>query len=855
MLKTFLRRSAWAAAVAFGAIIFSASIESCKETDLSGIEADIKDLQDRVGALEAAVEALRAAYEDGKIISAVAPHPTKDGWLVTFSDNSSIALTNGRDGETGATGAVGSDGRDGLDAVTPLLMIDTSGYWMVSYDNGASYEHILDASGGKIKAMGLDGAPGKDGEDGEDGENGAPGADGRDGLCVRVVVSDSGLYCFEIYDPSDPATVVERVETPYDSDPSAVVRAIKKDPSTGVVTIIMADASEFSFNLDVSYPTGIVLLSDAVAIGAGGVASFEFRVNPSNAFIDFDPEHGMVWLDLVNEALLSRGVAESYVTEPKNFRLEKIEASLTPSGDVKAGQYKATIRDLSVEKDYAQGIALVVNTVDGAGAPIQISSAMMRVEWGAGSSIQSFTVNGSEEAELVGSSMLMVRLPYGTDTKKCVPSFVTSAAGLYCDGEEIVSGSSEIDLSMPRDITIRSRSGVQSTVRVAVSYSDLPVLYLSTPAAVDSRDVWVEGSRMELLNTEGNALDMDIPLSVKGRGNSTWNYPKKPYALKLDKKNSVLGMPRHKRWVLLANYIDPSKIRNALAFEIARLTESLAWTPKGEFVDLVVNGQMMGNYYLCEQIRVDRERVNITEMEAADNSDEAITGGYLLELDTNMDEVNTFYTSRRRLPVMVKSPADDVMTSEQLNYIGAFFDKLENTIYTPTFPDNGEYREMVDLETFADWWLVHEICTNAEPTHPKSCYMYKDRGGKLCAGPVWDFDWGTFTASRENSFVANNSLWYFRFLRDPVFKDIVKRKWDVLLPKLELLPEQFLTPLAERISPSVNADYRQWPRVFDPSLEADVNEDVYLNPAESTERIVASYRRHLRWLDSAIKAL
>ncbi|MDE6125779.1 MAG: CotH kinase family protein, partial [Muribaculaceae bacterium] len=389
-------------------------------------------------------------------------------------------------------------------------------------------------------------------------------------------------------------------------------RAISKDPASGVVSILMADGSEFCFNLDVCYPTGVVLLADAVAVGAGGTAEFEFRVNPSNAFIDFDPSQGMVRLDLVNEALLSRGVADSYVTDPKNFRLEKIEAALTPSGDVKAGQYKATIRDLGVATDYSQGVAIVVNTTDGTGAPVQVSSAMMRVEWGAGSSIQSFTVNGSREAELLDGSLLMVRLPYGTDAGKCVPTFVTSAAGIYCDGVRLVSGESELDLSMPRDLTVRSRSGVQSTVRVAASYSDLPILYLSTPAAIESKEVWVEGSRLELLNTPGRGQDMDVSLSVKGRGNSTWNYPKKPYALKLDKKDAVLGMPRHKRWVLLANYIDPSKMRNALAFEVARQTESLAWTPRGTFVDLVVNGRMMGNYYLCEQIRVDPDRVDMS---------------------------------------------------------------------------------------------------------------------------------------------------------------------------------------------------------------------------------------------------
>ncbi len=873
MLKHTLRHWALAIPVAIFSMWMPLSVVSCKETDLSGIESDIKDLQGRVDALEAAVNALRAAYEDGKIISSVATHPTKDGWLITFSDNSTISLINGIDGlngatgETGATGAAGADGadgrdgRDGLDAVTPLLLIDSSGFWMVSYDNGASYEHLVDSDGQKVKAVGLDGAkgetgaPGADGSDGNDGNDGADGADGKDGLCVRVVVDERGHYCFELYDPADPATAIERITTPYDSDPACVVRSITKDAESGVILLVMADGSEFSFNLDVTYPTSIVMLADAVAIGEGGTASFEFRVNPSNAYIDFDPDHGMVQLDLVLEEALGRAIADSYVTAPKNFRLEKIEASQTPSGDIKAGQYKATIRDLAVAKDYMQGVALVLNSVDGRGAPVQISSSMMRVEWGAGSSIDSFTVNGSDEAEIIDGSRLLVRLPYGTDVTKCVPTFATSAAGIYCDGRQLVSGESEIDLSMPRDLTIQSRTGTKSTVRVAVCYSSVPILYLSTPSEIADKETWVGGSSMELLNTENHAMDAQLTLSVKGRGNSTWNYPKKPYALKLDKKNPVLGMPRHKRWVLLANYIDNSKLRNAFAFEVARQTESLAWTPRGEFVDLVVNGEFLGNYYLCEQIRVDENRVNITEMNASDVTDETITGGYLLEFDTMMDEVNTFYTPRRRLPVMVKSPDDDVMTPEQLSYISGFLRDFENTIYTSTFPDNGEYREFVDLETFADWWLVHEVCTNGEPIFPKSTYIYKDRGGKLCAGPIWDFDWGTFSAAKAETFVASNSLWFYRFLRDPVFVDIVKRKWAVLLPKLQLLPEEFLRPKAGQIAQSAFADFQQWRTRYLPPIDESINEDINVPPYESFEYIMDSYNKHLLWLDRAIKAL
>ena len=256
--------------------------------------------------------------------------------------------------------------------------------------------------------------------------------------------------------------------------------------------------------------------------------------------------------------------------------------------------------------------------------------------------------------------------------------------------------------------------------------ADLPVLYITTPdgSAITSKEEWREGCRLRIVLPDGTTAYDSDKAALKGRGHSTFTKPKKPFAIKLDEKSGLLGMEKGKRWVLLANFMDHSLLRNKLAFSIARQT-SLAWTPDSRFVDVVVNGKPQGCYLLCEQIRVNENRVNIDEEE-----------GYLLEADAYLDEKNHFYTPRRHLPVNMKEPG----TAQQLPYIQRYFQEIEDLLYGRGNDLTKLYEKYIDLESFVDWWLVHELTQNAEPNGPRSCYMYKDKDSLLKAGPVWDFD-------------------------------------------------------------------------------------------------------------------
>ena len=212
-------------------LLFCPLVTSCDDND-----DRLANLDDRVSALESAIGKLQQAFDDGKTISGVSSESGKT--TILFTDGTSVVIRDGKDGER------------------PIVAIDDEGHWAVSYDNGATF----------VKITGSDEMP--------------VAAAGKDGMCVRVVVTAEGYYAFELYSPSDPSTVVERIVTLHSASPAAVVKSIVKDEVSGIITLTMADGTEFSFNLSVARPSSIIVMADQLAVGAGSDARLVFRVNP-----------------------------------------------------------------------------------------------------------------------------------------------------------------------------------------------------------------------------------------------------------------------------------------------------------------------------------------------------------------------------------------------------------------------------------------------------------------------------------------------------------------------------------------------------------------------------------------------
>ena len=325
----------------------------------------------------------------------------------------------------------------------------------------------------------------------------------------------------------------------------------------------------------------------------------------------------------------------------------------------------------------------------------------------------------------------------------------------------------EDDLMKWIAVTVKSGS---DTAELEMFFSELPVVYINTEdgQAITSKEYYINADLIiqgnEMYNSGTTTLYSGLT-EIRGRGNSTWAQPKKPYRLKLDKKTDLFGMGKSKHWVLLANYLDESLQRNTLAYNLSGAMGMEQMSPV--FVDVVLNGDFVGNYQLCENIRVDPTRVDIFDWESfaedaagviadavgmdkdtAGDLEEymaenmgwitsgtvtlngtayaiadypeievpSISGGYLLELDEYYDEVSKFKTYNNQ-PIMFKNPEfvgtnKDMMNYVQ-NYVQAFEDAVTSDSYTSIYEGKTlHYSDLYDMDALVDYWLINEIFFN-----------------------------------------------------------------------------------------------------------------------------------------------
>lgn len=858
---------------------FGLALTACSEWP-DVVDERLQLLEQRVDRLETATEALRRAYENGKIIRSVTPiaatATTTAGQRITFSDNSFIDIHHGQKGdkgeqgeqgimgekgETGAQGEVGPpglngadgrDGQDGRDGLTPYVKIDSDGFWAVSYDEGASWSRLIDAEGNFIRAQGPKGDKGEQGEQGIAGEQGQPGTDGQpgkdgaNGLSVRVVVGADGNYAFEAYDATKPELAVSTTPTPYSANPTHHLRSITTDETNHRVVITMADGQQFNFPQFVAQPTSIAILATApVRLAQGSVATIDFRVNPSNAAFDYKvlSDHCQLFIDRVG---LSR--ASNYVTSPTAYRLANVELIYDAQGVQRQGHYHATIEDLNSGKDYADRAALVVQSRDANGEEVYVSSSAFVVQ-SAGDELLRFAleagshpqINEAIEAVIEGDRITLTA-PTLTDFTALRPSFTTNAKVFVGDVEQ-QSGESQQDFTKPVVYRLEGKDGTAKTYTVTVRNTGLPIVRLTTPTPITSKDDWTQHCTMRI-EAEGNTTDYGS-IEMRGRGNTTWFMPKKPYALRLGKRAEVLGMPAHKRWVLLANWLDRTLLRNEVGLELARQT-SLAWTPSGRFVEVELNGRYVGNYYLCEQIRVDKHRLDLQDMRPEDVEGDAVTGGYLLEFDKYYDEDNKFRTAHRDLPCNIKEP-DGKLQPQQLAYIEQYVNKLEEELYKNNAFAQHDYLNYLDLQSTVDYFLACEVAGQSENFAPKSVYAYKDRGQRLHMGPVWDFDYGTFRLADSRRFVATYGMWMQRLVRDRQFWRLVKERWTLLRPRFLSVVEH-IEKWREPLRLSNEANLERWP------IYERVNGDEAIPYDAAIDRLIEALRTKIAWLDGQIKS-
>lgn len=580
-----------------------------------------------------------------------------------------------------------------------------------------------------------------------------------------------------------------------------------------------------------------------VTLDSSSTAEIPFSVTDAAAAFEYDVTSAGCQVSL--------RLADDTRKQPEEFSLTRVERR----GD--EGAYVATITDLGTMRNFRTAVCVAIKLTSGElimSAPVTVQND------GYASGITSMRLLKSLNPSLPGDVELVLDAATQTfsatigeyqRSMNLIATFEADGADrVEVDGVEQQSGVTANDFRGDIRYTVYTGSRKSEyTVRIT-NFTGLPVIFVETPGnqPITSKEDWLKESTISI-DGAGRFADMETAtMSIRGRGNSTWGWPKKPYNIKLDSKAEILGMPKHKRWCLLANYMDRTLMRNKVAYYLAEQT-SLAWTPRCEYVELFLNGEYQGQYLLAEHVKVDKNRVNITEMEPTDIAGDAVTGGYLLELDFHFDNVWQWHTAHN-VPFGVKSPDDDELVPEQFAWIQNHIAEVEGVIYGEEFkdPDSG-YRRYLDEESFADYWLIYELTVNHELGNPGSVFLHKDRGGKIVAGPVWDFDWGTFSynaspAAQWGLFIQW-AWWYDRLFQDDGFRATAAERWRVLKPKF-MTALNYIDEQEAYIAVSAKRNFAMW------SMTTDTNGDERLSFSQAVGRMRTILEERIEIIDREI---
>lgn len=473
------------------------------------------------------------------------------------------------------------------------------------------------------------------------------------------------------------------------------------------------------------------------------------------------------------------------------------------------------------------------------------------------------------EMTIHGNGKISGYLSYDADLSSLTPTFTMDKGTLYLNSKEQTSGKGECDFSSPVEYVFKGDAGKETShIVTLLPYTGLPVVKINTKgeAEIKNKTDWITATLT--IDGMGKFDDYESNISVRGRGNSTWGYPKKPFNIKLENKEPVLGMPKQKRWVFLANYRDRTFLRNKVSFHIGEQMSNLAWTPHSEFAEVILNGEHIGLYQITEHVRVDKNRVNIDEMTAEDTDGSSLTGGYLLELDKRLSDVNHFVTEEYEVPVNIKNPDEDVLVPAQKAYLENYFEQLETALRKAGAASQNKdpkaseyyqevYEKYLDIDSFIDYWIVEALAGNTEMKTPYSVFLYKKRDGKIFAGPLWDFDYTTY-ATETNVFPVNRqdnlhfyAWWYSDLFRDTYFVGKAKERLAQVRPMLEKIPE-YIQQQSELIAPSVELNWEKWGismKVIGTSANGDETIEDY---QDAIDRMVTIYNARIDLLENEL---
>lgn len=361
----------------------------------------------------------------------------------------------------------------------------------------------------------------------------------------------------------------------------------------------------------------------------------------------------------------------------------------------------------------------------------------------------------------------------------------------------------------------------------------LPVMFIDTQggAPITSKETYIQATyRLDSMGVEGvesiGGPDDQAPLQIRGRGNYTWiGFEKKPYRIKLDKKTPLLGMDSSKHFALLAHADDSAAgLRNALGFATSEIL-GMPWTPATQPLEVVLNGDYIGLYWLTETVRVDKDRVNIVEQ--TDGATEDVDGGWLVEIDNYDSDPHVTVMNSSGQPIWFTYKSPEELSDAQQNYLQTSMQSIQNALASG---NGGEASRLVDFDVLARYFMVNQLLLDMESFHG-SCYLNRQRGEmeKWKFGPVWDFG-NAFAQNRGDNprFIFDHpefsQQWIGEFYALPSFVENVKSVWTSFLDGGPEMLMRSLEQQADRIAIAAVSDAKRWPQYAHSDISGEASQ-------------------------------
>lgn len=608
--------------------------------------------------------------------------------------------------------------------------------------------------------------------------------------------------------------------------------------------------------------SGLILLGCGGGGGSGPQPDFALSIPASSLKIRADSSAAV-------DVVVQRSGGH---TAAINLSLEAPPAGVTGTGVIPSGSNSGTLTITAGSAVTLQAQSLTIRGSDGklsnAASP---SVALTVVARGPGENrITGFTIRsathplvavGDLACELAQDGLggrISAILPGGTDPSLTV-AFVTDG-GRVTAGGTALSSPGVLDVSSVNEIVVTDEVGNERRYALDIGDTGLPSVFVRTDAGapIDSKDVYVTGDITILGGSAEYARAFPTSrMKIKGRGNSTWDQPKKPYRFTLDASASVLGLPAAKNWVLLANHFDMSLMRTAVVFDAGRILSNLAFTPSALAVDLYVNGTLQGTYSVAEQLEIGPGRIAIEPPTSLADT------GYWIEANSRSIEeggvegVDFFRTTGGQI-FDYKSPKASSITIEQKAYIQAMVQRIEDGVASGV-PDD------VDVPSFIDWLILEEVFKNQDSYFLSSVHLYRDQGGKLKLGPAWDFDLssgnsnygeiGGFALNDWRGWFPKYYPWYDGLFRQLPFSTAFKARWIEVKDPLKANIMAAIDRQERLLAKSQQQNFRLWPILgvgLWPTPPALVTADTW--PAQvAALRTWVDYR--FQWIDDELNRL